>query len=110
MKANISFILFIPFCLILSCASSPKIDPQDLIGTKWLSVGKNIISGKTVETTLEFIDETHCIQNYIGIISSIRYKIDRDSIIFYHSIGNMIYVLKDDIMYYNGKPTYNKIQ
>jgi len=106
MKNKFSLFIFIAIICgntLLSCASSTKtdvIEPNLLIGTKWVST----IPFMGFSNTIEFIDNENCIYTLISGPKELTYKIKGNSII----IGRDQYILEGNTIYYKGNPHWVK--
>lgn len=96
-------VLIVIFGLVLSsCASSPRIEPESLIGTRWIDS-----SGSA--NGIMFIDIEHC--RYVTDKYSLRtlYLIRGNQIVIRFPDFNFIYTLKDGILYgEDRKPAYTQ--
>jgi len=102
-KFALSVLFLLVMYILLSCASTsnvPSIQPEDLIGTKWVSP----MSFAGFNNTLEFIDNENCIYTLVSGPRELKYKISGNSII----IGRDRYILQENTFYYNGNPHWVK--
>jgi len=105
-RVFLSFIIIIAG-LIASCASTsapasnvPVIQPEDLIGTKWISS----MSSLGFINDIEFIDRVNCVYTLISGPQESTYKIKGNSII----ISNNQYFLEGNTFFYKGYPYWVK--
>jgi len=89
--------------LIVSCASTPNIpaiQPEELIGTKWISC----ISFMGFNDTIEFMDRENCVYTLISGPLELTYRIKGNSII----IGKDQFFLEGNTFFYKGNPHWIK--
>ena len=105
MKAKFILTLTVIICgsILLSCASKPQgqpIDPQELIGTKWITV----IPFLGITNTLEFIDHNTCIYTLATGPRELSYTIKGNNLI----IGKDTYILNENrkVFHYKGNPHF----
>lgn len=107
MKIKLSLVLLLVLTafILLSCASTsnsnaPAIQPNELIGTKWVSTMPFL----GFSNTIEFIDGKNCVYTLISGAKELTYKIKGMSII----IGKDQYFLEGNTFYYKGNPHWVK--
>ena len=96
MKTKSLFGLFLAVIIVIAfsvvfpgCASTPPVDPDFLVGTKWID--KNAMSG--IPVTIAFFDHDSCLLRYDRIVASVDYKVEGSKIM----IGSLSsYILSDD--------------
>jgi len=91
--------------LITACASTSAptvsaIQPEELIGTKWISS----MSSLGFINDIEFIDRVNCVYTLISGPQKFTYKIEGNSII----LLNNQYFLEGNTFFYKGYPHWVK--
>jgi len=103
MKIKLSLVILsvLVAFILLSCASTsnsnaPSIQPDELIGTKWVST----MPFMGFSDTIEFINGETCVYTLISGPRELTYRIRGNSII----IGSDQYFLEGNTFYYKGNP------
>ena len=104
-KLSIVLLLSLTVFILLSCASTSNsnttdIQPDQLIGTKWVST----MPFMGFSNTIEFIDGENCVYTLISGARELTYRIKGNSII----IGRDQYFLEGNTFYYKGNPHWVK--
>jgi len=80
---------------------SVDVNPDNLIGTKWIATGT--ISKE--KDTIEFVDNTYCIYTSINRLEPFIYKIRGNRILLGEHVS---YVIIDNILFLNGYPLFTR--
>jgi len=80
---------------------SVDVNPENLIGTKWIATGT--ISKE--KDTIEFVNNTYCIYTSINRLEPYTYRIRGNRILLGEHIS---YVIVDNILFLNGYPLFTR--
>jgi len=102
-KLSLFVLVVLSAFILLSCASTsnvPSIQPEELIGTTWVSTMPFL----GFRDTIKFIDGENCVYTLVSGAKELTYKIKGNSII----IGRDQYFLEGNTFYYKGNPHWVK--
>ena len=109
-KILLSLLLVGMFSLVLSCASTPSgppVEPESLIGTKWIPIEPS----PGIEFSLEFEDERFCLWSFMGQRLLLEYKVSGNTI---RLANNISYIVEGDILRevraFSTRPFLTKVQ
>ena len=100
----LSLLFIVGIAVIMSCASVPQeLSPEheDIIGTKWFSVGPN------PNDSLEFVDEAFCVFTSNGKQLRLTYSVKANNVIMGHN--SLSYEIRENKLFHIGYPVYIKV-